>query len=549
MGAAGLACGWPALPPPTGDGTAGRGPHEPPHAPATQHALSVIGIAAAQDAFAVLHTAQRWFQGLLLAIIDERLKEGVPGPGTHPGAPRADKPMIGAWLFERMEEWRDQPAIVWSDTATTYGDLLERMHGWRAELRQRGVGAGNVVLIEGSFSPNACALLLALISVGAIAVPLTRQVRVHRDKFEAIAEVQFAIDFADDDSWSFTAPGREVTNQLTQKLIARGNPGLVIFSSGSTGNHKAVLHDFSAVLEKFRKPRQRKTTLTFLLFDHIGGIDTLFNTFSSGGTVVTVNSRDPETVCRTIARHRVHTLPTSPTFLNLLLISEAYRNHDLSSLQVITYGTEPMPESTLARLREVFPGVSLVQTYGLSELGVLRSRNRDPGSLWIKFSGEGFETKIVDGTLWVRAQTAMLGYLNAPDLFDEEGWLNTQDAVEVDGEYIRILGRVSDLINVGGQKVYPAEVENVLMGLENVRDVAVYGERNPLTGQIVAARVNLIEPESLEDFKRRLRAYCRGRLAPYKIPVRIEITDQDQFGVRFKKMRRAEALQPQPKED
>jgi acyl-CoA synthetase (AMP-forming)/AMP-acid ligase II len=167
----------------------------------------------------------------------------------------------------------------------------------------------------------------------------------------------------------------------------------------------------------------------------------------------------------------------------------------------------------------------------------------------MKFSGEGFETKIVDGILWVRTPTAMMGYLNAPDLFDAEGWLNTQDAVEVDGEYLRILGRASDLINVGGLKVYPAEVEDVLMQMENVRDVAVYGERNALTGQIVAARFNLHAPEDVGAFKRRLRAFCKDRLAPYKIPMRVEITDKEQFGARFKKMRRAAAHESAQQED
>jgi acyl-CoA synthetase (AMP-forming)/AMP-acid ligase II len=83
------------------------------------------------------------------------------------------------------------------------------------------------------------------------------------------------------------------------------------------------------------------------------------------------------------------------------------------------------------------------------------------------------------------------------------------------------------------------------MQLENVVDVAVYGERNALTGQIVAARFNLRQREELGEFKRRLRAFCKGRLAPYKIPVRVEITERQQFGARFKKMRLAEALEPQ----
>jgi acyl-CoA synthetase (AMP-forming)/AMP-acid ligase II len=106
---------------------------------------------------------------------------------------------------------------------------------------------------------------------------------------------------------------------------------------------------------------------------------------------------------------------------------------------------------------------------------------------------------------------------------------------------------VTDLVNVGGQKVYPAEVENVLLELSNVRDVSVYGEKSPLVGTILAARVNLIEPEPFDAFKRRLRAFCRERLAVYKIPARIEVTDKEQFGVRLKKMRaRATTGEPEP---
>jgi acyl-CoA synthetase (AMP-forming)/AMP-acid ligase II len=288
-------------------------------------------------------------------------------------------------------------------------------------------------------------------------------------------------------------------------------------------------------------PRHARVTLTFLLLDHIGGINTLFYTLANGGTVVAVPSRDPELVCQAISAHGVQSLPTSPTFLNLLLISEAYTRHDLSSLELITYGTEVMPASTLQRLHELFPHIQLLQTYGLSELGILRSKSKDSQSLWVKVGGEGFETKIVDGVLWVRAKSAMLGYLNAPSPFDAEGWMNTQDMVEVDGDYIRILGRRSEIINVGGQKVYPAEVESVLLQLSNVRDAAVVGEANPITGQIVTARINLFEPEDLSAFKRRLRSFCRERLAAYKIPTKIVLTEQEQHSARFKKMRKNES--------
>ncbi|MET0793145.1 MAG: long-chain fatty acid--CoA ligase [Polyangiaceae bacterium] len=445
--------------------------------------------------------------------------------------------MITPWLFERIVAWGDAPALVWNDSLASYTELAQLADVWQEKFQARALEPGQVVALEGSFSPNACAALIALVRLGAIVAPLTSLMRAHRDKFLDIAEARLLVEFDEADAATFHEYDRRVTNAVTHKLIARGNPGLIIFSSGSTGNPKAILHDFASLLEKFHKVRQKKTTLTFLLFDHIGGIDTLFNTLASGGTVVTVPNRDPETVSKAIEKYQVHTLPASPTFLNLWLISGLFEQYDFSSLKVVAYGTEPMPPNTLKKLHEVLPDVSLVQTYGMSELGVLRSRSRDSESLWIKFSGEGFQTKIIDNILWVKADAAMIGYLNAPDLFDAEGWLNTQDAVEVDGEYLRILGRASDLINVGGQKVYPAEVENVLLQMDNVQEVAVFGKAHPMMGQIVVARFNLKTPEPLPDFKRRMGAFCKERLAAYQVPRLVEISEDEQYGSRFKKLR------------
>ncbi|HEX3777150.1 MAG TPA: class I adenylate-forming enzyme family protein, partial [Polyangiaceae bacterium] len=285
--------------------------------------------------------------------------------------------MIAPWLLDRLAAWGNDTALVWKGSATSYADLFARCLEWQAKFETRGVKQGQVVALEGSFSPNACAALLALVRAGAVAVPLTPIMRAQRDKSLAIAEARLLVEFDDADEPTFFDFERTVSNPLTQKLILREHSGLVIFSSGSTGTPKAILHDLAAILAKFEKIRQKKTTLTFLLFDHIGGIDTLFNTFASGGTVVTVPNRDPETVCAAIEKHQVHTLPTSPTVLNLMLMSGAAEEHDLSSLRVIAYGTEPMPESTLKALHELLPDVALVQTYGMSELGVLRSRSRD----------------------------------------------------------------------------------------------------------------------------------------------------------------------------
>ena len=260
----------------------------------------------------------------------------------------------------------------------------------------------------------------------------------------------------------------------------------------------------------------------------------MLHTLAHGGTLIVAEDRSPEAVCRAIERDRVELLPTTPTFLRMLAISGLHRRFDLSSLQLITYGTEPMPSATLRGLRTIFPGVRFKQTYGLSELGVLPSRSRSTDSLWLEI---GCDTRIVDGELWIRSETAMLGYLNRPSPFDAEGWYNTGDAVAVDGPYLRILGRKGDLINVGGQKVYPAEIEDALLEIGNVRDATAWAEANPVTDQVVAARVTLADPEEPAAFERRLYAFCQGRLAPHKIPAIVEIAAGDHHGARFKKAR------------
>jgi long-chain acyl-CoA synthetase len=442
------------------------------------------------------------------------------------------------WLIERMEQWKSDPAIVSNDLEFSYEDVLAGVKKWSIELEAQGVRPGTVVGLEGDYSLQNCALLLALIKSKTIIVPLTKAVEVHKEEFLKTAEVQ--ITFTLDGGGSCAVEKRSVVvqNPLLLQLREMGEPGLVLFSSGSTGKNKAALHIFTKLMEKFKVPRHRMRTLNFLLFDHIGGINTLFYTLSNRGTVVTTQERNPEKICSLIEKHRVELLPTTPTFLNLLLISESYQNYDMSSLKLITYGTEVMPESVLTRLHQVFPSVRLLQTYGLSELGILRSKSRDSGSLWVRVGGEGFETKIVDGILWIKADAAMLGYLNAPNPFTEDGWFVTGDAVEVDGEYVRILGRESDVINVGGEKVYPAEVESILQAMEGVEDVVVSSEPNPITGQIVRAKMRLSTGESVREYRRRMREFCRDKLPNYKIPQKVVIVTNEMHGERFKKLRR-----------
>lgn len=441
------------------------------------------------------------------------------------------------WLLAKFEENKNEEAIIWNGESYTYQWLLDAQNRWSLTLSEHRVGEGAVVAVEADYSPNSCALMLALIENRCVFVPLTQSVRNHSREFIEISEASFVISLTGND-YLIRKTGVENTHSIYSQLADRSAAGLVLFSSGSTGKSKAAVHDFSRLLEKFRVPRKSKRMLAFLLFDHIGGINTLFYSLANAGTVITVQGRSPDEICSVVDRHRVQVLPTSPTFLNLLLISESHLKYDLSSLELVTYGTEVMPESTLARIRQILPAVNFQQTYGLSELGILRSKSRSSDSLWVKIGGEGFETRIVDGVLWIKAESAMLGYLNAPNPFDEEGWFNTQDEVLVDGDYMRILGRKSEIINVGGEKVYPAEVESVLMQMDNVIDAVVMGEKHPLVGNIVVAKLNLIRHEDNAELRQKIRDFCKDKLPSYKVPVKVFVTTEPNFSERFKKMRR-----------
>ena len=445
--------------------------------------------------------------------------------------------MIG-FLREVFTAHAAEEAIVWRDRPFTYEWLLGRVDHWRAQLLQQDVAAGAVVALEADFSPESVALFLALTERRAILVPLTSSVAAKKAEFLRIAEAELEIALDAADRAELSQTGASAHHALYERLRSLSHPGLVLFSSGSTGESKAAVHDLSLLLEKFKTPRRAMRTISFLLYDHIGGVNTMLHTLANGGCLITVQDRSPSNVLRTIEKHRAELLPTSPTFLNLILLSGEAERHSLPSLQTITYGTEPMPESTLRRFHDVYPHVTLQQTYGLSEVGILRAKSKSSDSLWVKLGGEGFETRVVNGTLHIRAQSAMLGYLNAPSPFGDDGWLDTGDAVEVDGEYLRILGRRSEIINVGGEKVYPAEVESVLLQMPNVNDAVVSAEANPIVGQVVVAHVVLREAEDAMQFRRRMREFCRDKLAPYKVPAKVALSDAELFSGRFKKMRR-----------
>ena len=156
----------------------------------------------------------------------------------------------------------------------------------------------------------------------------------------------------------------------------------------------------------------------------------------------------------------------------------------------------------------------------------------------MKIGGEGFEWKVMNRALWIRSRFQMREYLNAEADIDDDGYFNTQDEVLIDGDYVQILGRVSDVINVGGEKIYPIEIENFIEGLDNISDVAPYGKANALLGQVIAVDVVLMREEELSVLRKRIRDACSASLGKQKVPSKVRIVETIATTVRQKKSRK-----------
>ena len=440
------------------------------------------------------------------------------------------------FLIKTFKENKEKNAIIYEKKECTYEFILNEYKKWQEYIREKRIDRNSVVALKTDFNPESICLLLALIENSCILVPISSVVKNTQECLD-IAEVNYFINLTNEEPILKKINIKKKHKLLLELIENRKNPGLILFSSGTTGKPKAALHDLVPLLEKFKVKRKAMKTITFLLFDHIGGFNTLFHILSNSGTIVALEDRSPDNVCEMIEKYNVELLPTSPTFLNMILFSKVYQKYDISCLKLVTYGTEPMPETTLKEFHKVLPNVRLKQTYGLSELGIMRSKSEKSDSLWVKVGGEDYKTKIIDGKLWIKAKTAMLGYLNAPSPFTKDGWFNTDDRVEVKGEYIKFLGRESEIINVGGQKVYPTEVESVLLEMEGIKDTIVYGEKNPLMGEIVVANVKVDELNNNKKFISLIKKYCREKLDKYKIPVKINFTQKDLNSNRFKRSR------------
>jgi acyl-CoA synthetase (AMP-forming)/AMP-acid ligase II len=415
------------------------------------------------------------------------------------------------WICQKLAACGDRIACYEAGKAWSYAELIELIDHAATQVPSKGAA---VIEVQAPTTIEGLAMLLAIGETGHIALPLPPELpEAEQDKMRLIAN------------------SSQLYNQLE-------GSGLVLFSSGTSGEPKGMLHDLDALLARYKNLSARKDrSLLLLLIDHIGGLDSAFRCLFSGSTLVVPETRSPEAAGQAIASHQVNVLPASPTFLNLMLLSGTAQKHDLSTVEIIAYGAEAMPQKVLSRLAKAFPNAQLQQKFGTSETGTIRIKSIGNESLFFRIEDSDTQWKVVEEELWLKTPSRVLGYLNADDGgLEADGWYRTGDLVEIDDhDNLRIIGRASAVINVGGQKVHPSEVEAILNEIEGIEAVNIYAMETPITGSVVACEIVVSGDEASRTWKRTIRNYCRGKLAPWKIPSSVKIVDSISVNIRMKK--------------
>lgn len=326
---------------------------------------------------------------------------------------------------------------------------------------------------------------------------------------------------------------------------------LQLYTSGTTGLPKGVRltnRNYSAFIELRHQVEgfsyeADDTVLILMPMFHVAGTNISFAGLASGGRLLLQADFVPPKVLDAIASERVAHVFLAPVMINTLLQTPGVETTDFSSLKSVSYGASPISEAVLAKATETF-GCGFIQFYGMTETtgaGTTLAPKDHKGEL-LRACGKSWaslETRIADedgntlgvgeiGEIEIRGPIVMAGYWNRPEATAEtirpDGWLRTGDAGyrNADG-YFFVHDRMKDMIVSGGENVYPAEVENAILGCPGVADVAVIGIPDERWGEAVKAIV-VVMPGARPD-PADIIAYARERIAGYKAPKSVDFID------------------------
>ena len=319
----------------------------------------------------------------------------------------------------------------------------------------------------------------------------------------------------------------------------------IMYTSGTTGLPKGVMHSHLTALwsvitgNTTADTRYGDRYLICLPLFHVGALNPMLSIIHKGGTGVIMSEFHPVKIWEVFAEERISVTLAVPAMLNFMLSTYNKESHDISHLRWVMSGAAPVPVPLIKAYEAM--GIEIHQVYGLTETcgpGCLISP--DDALTRAGSTGKTFfhtEVRVVNeqgedcgpdepGEVIISGPHVMIGYWNRPDATAEaivDGWLRTGDVAIMDGDgFIYIQDRIKDMIISGGENVYPAEIENVLMAMEGVADAAVIGIASEKWGESpLAVIVRASENVTAED----VIAHCDGKLARFKMPKAVEFTD------------------------
>jgi long-chain acyl-CoA synthetase len=333
----------------------------------------------------------------------------------------------------------------------------------------------------------------------------------------------------------------------------------LMYTSGTTGWPKGVMathlniwHNCTEFGKVHFKPEDTIMVAT-PIFHCWGLINGTFGMLSRGGTVITVERFYPEQTMNDIERLKPTVFQGVPPMYNLFLKQPNLDDREISSVVFCLSAATKMPENLIRQIESVLKW-RYAEAWGLTESSCVGTTAHYTETR-IGSCGKGMddaEIKVIDdegnmlspgeqGELCVKGTCVTNGYLNKPEataeVFDSEGWFRAGDIAYIDEDgYAYIVDRKKDMINVGGEKVFPSEVEDMMLVHPKIKDLVIVGIPDELKGEAPKAFIQLVEGEtaSLEE----IRDFCKPRMAPYKVPVAVEFIDEVPRSAAGKALRR-----------
>ena len=454
---------------------------------------------------------------------------------------------IAEMLANAARNAPDTVAATLDDGALTFGELDRQANRVANGLRGLWVGPGDRVLWWGDTSLEAIPVFAALAKIGAVFAPLNARASI--DEVAAVAEyaqprlllcgaehVEAGAELAARVGMPFTPeiPTGDASPPDASGLDER-DPHVIFFTSGSTGRPKGVVLSHRAnwlrtYVGATTTPGGAGTVCMFPLF-HMAGWTIAMGAWQGRRPVHFVKTPDAGTLLHTAARHRAARLYCIPAVWARVL-EHGVGGFDLSALVEADTGTSATPPELLRAIKDALPHTCTRVFYGSTEAGPgvqLGDADlfRKPGSVGL--AQPGVEVRLTDrGEVVMRSPFLMDGYFDEAEATAEAlagGWYHTGDLGVLDDEgYLSIVGRARDVIRTGGETVAPPEVEHVLGAHPAVGEVAVVGVPDPQWGEVVTA-VIVVRPGAPVPDLESLRAFCEGRLAPFKQPRRLAVVD------------------------